>query len=268
MRVLYIDAYFFFNLLADYLICLSTGRLCSLKLRRRRYLAAALLGAFYALACLPPGPGFLSSLPAKLAAAAAMGALAFGAEARPLRCILAMLLVSCAFGGFLYAVSLALESPVLLSLPRLAAFFLFCYGILKLLSRFRRRWDGAKTASVRLNSFGREAEFSALVDSGNSLRSPETGEGVLIASPAALRPLFSEYSVLLEELEPVELIQAFARLPDYAGKLRLIPYRSLSGGGMLPVFRPQRLLINGVKTDNLLVGISREVRGNGYEAVL
>ncbi|MBR1456591.1 MAG: sigma-E processing peptidase SpoIIGA, partial [Oscillospiraceae bacterium] len=43
MEVIYIDALFFLNLLADYLLCLSTGRICGLYLRRARYLAAALL---------------------------------------------------------------------------------------------------------------------------------------------------------------------------------------------------------------------------------
>ena len=44
MQVIYVDSLFCLSLLTDYLLCLTAGRLCGLVLRRRRYLAAALLG--------------------------------------------------------------------------------------------------------------------------------------------------------------------------------------------------------------------------------
>lgn len=268
MRTLYLDAYFILNLLADYLICLSAARLCSVRLRRKRYLAAALLGAFFALLPILPGFGFLSSLWAAVAAEIAMGLIAFGGERQSLRCILAMLPVSAAFGGTLYALSLALGGAVRLSLPRLLAVFLLCYGLLKLLSRFRSRLDESKKAVVRLRFLGRETSFFALVDSGNSACCPSTGEAVLIASPKALRPLFAEYTVFLEELQPVDLLQALAEVPAFAGKLRLIPFRSLGGSGLLPVFRPERLWVNGKQADDLLVAVSPEAAGCGFEAIL
>ena len=59
-----------------------------------------------------------------------------------------------------------------------------------------------------------------------------------------------------------------AGIPAYSGKLRLLPFRSLGGAGLLPVFRPEDLWIDGKKTDDLLVAISGQVRGNGYEAIL
>ena len=90
----------------------------------------------------------------------------------------------------------------------------------------------------------------------------------MIASPSALRPLFAEYTVLLDELQPVDLLQAMAFIPSFAGRLRLIPFHSLGGSGMLPVFRPEKLWINGVETGNLLVAVSREAKGAGFEAIL
>ena len=44
MKYIYIDSLFFLSLFTDYLLCLITARICRLCLRRRRYLAAALLG--------------------------------------------------------------------------------------------------------------------------------------------------------------------------------------------------------------------------------
>ena len=46
MEVIYIDSLFFLNLGVDYLLCLAAARICGLYLRRRRYVLAALLGAF------------------------------------------------------------------------------------------------------------------------------------------------------------------------------------------------------------------------------
>ena len=85
MKILYLDVLFFLNFLTDYLLCLCSGRLCGLVLRRRRYLLAALFGAVYALIAAFPGGSFLTRPILKLAAGLLMAWIAFGGEARPLR---------------------------------------------------------------------------------------------------------------------------------------------------------------------------------------
>ena len=268
MKTLYLDLFFFLNLLADYLICLSAGRLCSLQLRRGRYCLSALFGAVYAVLSVLPGFAFLSAPFWRLCSALVMGMLAFFGEARPLRCILTMLAVAALFGGALYALLPAAGGHRLFSLRKLLAVFFFCYGLLKFFSHTRQRWDGQRKAQVKLVFHGREAAFSALVDSGNSLRCPDTGESALIVSPPALRPIFREHTLILEELSPIDLVEALSQLPEYAGRLRLIPFRSLGGSGLVPVFRPEQIWIDGKEAGDLLVAVSREARGNGFEAIL
>ena len=268
MKIIYLDALFFVNLLADYLLCLTAARLCSLPLRRRRYLLAALFGALYAAVSALPKLWFLASPPGVLGAGLAMGAIAFGGEARPLRGMLTLLAVTAAFGGALYALTLMAGGPLFLSPRVLVTAFLICYGLLKLLSRFRSRWDGDPKARVELTLAGQEAAFFALIDSGNTLHDPATGAAVLVASPRALRPVLREYTVLTEELSPVELVEALGQHAPLAGRVRLIPFRSLGGGGLLPVFRPDALRIDGRDAADILVGISQEARGDGFEAIL
>ncbi len=267
MKALYLDLFFFLNLLVDYLICLGAGRLCSLRLRRWRYLLSALFGAIYASLSVLPGFAFLSAPFWRLGSALVMGMLAFYGEASPLRCILTMLAVAALFGGTLYALTPAGEGR-LFSLRKLLSVFFLCYGLLKLFSHTRQRWDGQRKAQVRLVFQGREAAFPALVDSGNSLRCPDTGESVLIVSPSALRPIFLDHALILEELSPIDLVDALSQLPEYAGKLRLIPFHSLGGSGLVPVFRPEQLWVDGKEADDLLVAVSREARGNGFDAIL
>jgi stage II sporulation protein GA (sporulation sigma-E factor processing peptidase) len=268
MEILYLDLYFLVNLLADYLLCLAAARLCGLRLRRRRCLLAALFGAGYALICTLPGLGLLASPAGILGSGLLLGGIAFWGEARFLRCVLSLLLLAFALGGGLYALTLRSGGAPVLSLRLLLCSFFVFYGLLKLLSRFRSRWDGSDKARVRLILAGREASFPALIDSGNSLRDPATGAEVLIVSPRALQPLFPGAAALLEELSPVELLEAQGQLPALSGRLRLISYRSLSGGGLLPLFRPDALYVNGKPCDDLLVALSPEARGDGFEAIL
>ncbi len=268
MKTLYLDLFFFLNLLADYLICLSAGRLCSLSLRRVHYLTAAFFGALCAALSILPGFVFLNRPFWKLGAGLVMGGLAFWGESRPLRCILTMLAVAALFGGALYALLPVGGGPGLFSLRRLLAVFSLCYGLLKFFSHTRLRWDGQRKAQIKVVFHGREASFSALVDSGNSLRCPDTGQSALIVSPPALRPIFLDHTLILEELSPIDLVEALSQLPEYAGTLRLIPFRSLGGCGLIPVFRPEQIWIDGKEAGDLLVAVSREARGSGFEAIL
>ena len=273
MRVIYLDSLFLLNLLADYLLCLCAGRLCGLRLRRWRYLAAALLGAAYAAAVYLPGLGFLALPAGRLGAGVGMGLLAFGRERQPLRCTGVLLLVGAAFGGALWAVSLAGGGDgtvgfAPLSPGTLMASFGLCYALLSLLLRARRLLTERKRVTVRLRFLGREAVFPALIDTGNALSDPITGRHVMVACPHALRPLFRENSALFEQLPPVELLEALGTVPELSGRFRLLPCSHLGGESLLPVFRPESLLLDGSAAEDLLVAISPQAAGDGFEALL
>lgn len=270
MEVIYIDALFFLNLLVDYLLCLSTGRVCGLCLRRKRYLAAALLGALYAAAVYLPGLHFLSLPPLRLAAGLGMGLIAFGAERQPLRCAAVLLAVAAAFGGALWAISLAAGGSggfVPLSSRILLLAFALCYGALRLLFHFRARKEERRLVYVTVGFLGRETRFTALADTGNSLLDPLSGARVLVACPHALRPLLREHTDLFSSLPPVELLELSAQLPELSGRLRLLPYTALSGGGLLPVFHPDSLVIDGAAQNDTLIGISPLAAGEDFEGL-
>lgn len=265
MKILYADLYFFLNLLVDYLLCLATGRLLALPLRRLRYGAAALFGACYALFLLLPLPLFLAAPPLRLAAGLVMGLIAFGREAHPLPCALCLLAVTAAFGGGLYALSLMAGGPPRLDLRLFAALFLLFYGLLRLLSGFSSRHRGTPRAGIRLSHLGRELHFTALVDSGNAARDPITGLALLIVCPEVLAPLFP---AIPPQISPVELVERLSGDPAWHGKLRLAPFRSLGGSGVLPVFRPEGLWIDGARREDLLIALSPLARGDGFDAIL
>lgn len=260
MKVIYLDRLFLLNLLIDYLLCLVSARVCGLVLRRRRYLLAALLGALYAVGVMLPGLSALARPPGQLVSAALMAAIAFGREEKALRCTAVFLAVSAAFGGAVWAISLAGGRPAL-DLRVLALAFALCYAGTTLLFRGTARLPDRPRSEIRLRLNGRESRFMALVDTGNRLCDPVSGAEVMLASPHALAPLFPGADL---GADPVDLL----RQPALAGRFRLLPYRAVGARGMLPVFRPEALSVDGRERGGLLVAVAPEARGEGFEAIL
>ena len=270
MDVIYLDALFALNLLADYLLCLSAGRICGLYLRRKRYLLAAFLGALYAVAVVLPGCGFLAWPPLRLASGLGMGLTAFSAEQRPFRCAGVLLAVSAAYGGAIWALALAagVSGPVPLSGRVLLLAFALCYAGVRLLFRLRAKRAEAGRAEIRLSFRGRESRFTALVDTGNSLCDPVSGSPVLVVCPHVMDRVVPGSGDLFAHLTAVELVELSNSQPELCGCLRLLPYSTLDGRGLLPAFRPDSLSVNGRSRPDLLVAVSPRASGEDFEALL
>ena len=274
MQVIYVDSLFFLNLCIDYLLCLVSARVCGLCLKRLRYFFAALIGACYAVAVFLPGMGFLSRPLCKLAAALLMGLAAFGGEAKMLRCCAVFLSVYAAFGGAVWAISLAggeffsygVYLPV--SLRTLVLSFALCYGGISLLFRRRAKLMEKRRVQVSLVFLGRESRFMALLDTGNSLSDPVSGKAVMVAGLHALRPVLGSAAELFSAADPVTALEQLSRLPEFAGRFRLIPYVAVGVSGLLPVFCPERLTVDGKEERELLVAVSPSAEGDGFEAII
>lgn len=265
MEVIYIDSLFFLNLAIDYILLLTAAQVCGVRLKRLRYFAAALVGAAYAVLIYLPGLGFLRSAPMVLIAAGLMSLIAFGGERRMFRCFVIFIAVAAAFGGFIWALSLAGLHPAF-DVRTLILSFALCYALLRLVFSGKLKLADTPRAEVELTTNGRSVKFFALVDTGNSLTDPISGGAVIIVCPHAVLPLFRGYEPLLE-LDAVEFISAASALPEFKGRLRLIPYSSVGGCGMLAAFRPERLTVDG-KEREALAAISPNARGDGYEGII
>ena len=269
MEVIYADSVFFIDLVIDYLLCLVSGRICGVCLRRLRYLAAAILGAAYSVAVLLPGCGFLSGPLMKLACCLLMGLIAYGGEAQPLRCTAVFFAVSALFGGALWAVCLASGTEIVSLDPKvLLLSFAVCYAGVDLLFRRRAKAGDVKRVEVVISFLGREARFMALPDTGNALSDPISGCRVMVVSPHALAPVFKGNEGIFRCSDPVTVMEAAGTIPELRGRLRLIPYSAVGTGGMLPVFRPDRITIDGKEEKELLAAVSPSAVGDGYEAVV
>lgn len=274
METIYVDSLFCLNLLTDYLLCLVSARACGLYLRRMRYFTAALIGAAYSVCVFLPGMTFLMSPCGKLACLLMMGLAAFGSEQHPFRCTMVFLAVSAGFAGIIWGVSMAagLSSPAGIYVP--VSFkvsllsFAACYAAASLF--FSRRGSTARRClvSVQLEHMGKSTGFNALYDTGNSLTDPISGKRVMVVSARVLVPVFGKGSLLLSGEDAVSIVQSSAKDPLLAGKLRLIPYSALGGGGLLPAFQADRVLTDGKAADNILIAVSPRLSGEDFDAVI
>lgn len=265
METLYIDSLFILNLVINYLLLLISGRVCGLVLRRGRYFFAAVLGAGYAVGMYLPGLEFLALPGMKLCLWLIMALMAYAREENMLRCGVVFAAVSAAFGGFLWAIELAGGRPAFDMRTMLLSFAL-CYGLLRLIFGGKARLAEQKRVKLRLELSGRSTEFMALVDTGNQLRDPISGRAVLVASPAALSPLFPGFEALLE-MEAVELMEKSEGLDELRGKFRLLPFSSLGGRGLVCAFRPDRA-VSGERELEIMAAISKEAAGDGFQAII
>lgn len=265
MKVVYIDSLFVTNLAIDYLLLLASAQVCGVRLKRARYLAAAVLGSVYAVCVYLPRASFLLVPCVKLCAGLIMALVAFGGEARRIRCALVFFSVSAAFGGFIWAIELAGGHPAFDTRTLIVSFAL-CYALLSAVFRGRAQLADRPRVAVELVLNGRTSHFNALVDTGNTLKDPITGAPVMVICPHAAAPLFSDDTALLQ-LDAVSFAERAAELTELRGRVRLIPYTVVGGGGVLAAFRPDSVIIDGSPRD-ILTALSANAQGDGYEGIV
>ena len=201
----------------------------------------------------------------------------FGSARSLLRPYLAFLIVSAAFGGAVIAVSLLSGGTIRdayfvgTSFKTLVLTFGAAYFILTLaFSRITKRRE-RRLLPVSLTLCGKTASFTALRDTGNELFDPISGLPVMIAgedTAAALLP--ADCIAALSEGAP-ELITSLLPHPRLSPRFRLVPYSAIGTDyGLLPVFRPDSLMIGGKKRNDLLVGLTPKKLSpdNEYSAIV
>ena len=264
----YIDVLFCTNFIFDYLLLWLTGLLTSCSARLWRMLLAAATGALYSVfVFFFPGLPLGSAIP-KLLAGAAMCVLCFrpGKWQTFLRSLCIFYAVSFLYGGIIYAFLSATgiasrfgviwQNGVLyLNLP-LVPLFCLSLGCYLLLSLALRSGSYLQNLRRKIVSFsvcyqGKTVSLRGLYDSGNLLQNPADGKSVIIAEWEAVAPLFPGKS--------------------YGDVTRLIPYETLSGKGLLPIFLPHSILVGKeAETENFYIGLveKRLDRDKRWNAIL
>lgn len=273
--VVYVDIAFLLNCLTDGAALYATGRLSGLPVRKRRLLAASLLGGTYGALCVLPGWGGLAAFPFQAVSASGLVWLAFGKRGAFLRQLLLFFILSCALGGALVAGGRLLEAGEGLEvLSRLdwRVFFLaggICFAVLSVVFRGGARHAVAgQLCRCTLERRSRHAAFTALLDTGHTLTDGFTGRPVLTAHWEALEPLWTaEERAVLSRLERDGGPACLERL---GGGFRLLPYQAVGiSGGLLLCVQAERAVIDGKEIGPVTVALSPAAvsDGGGYAAL-
>lgn len=276
MKVIYADEVFLLNLLVDYLLLLVTARLAGCAVKRRRIWAAAAAGGLYAVAAAVGGR-FLSSLAVKLLMGGLMAAAVFGVSARLARLALLFFSLSAAFAGAVMAGAMirgegvgsayvGAVSPVSL----LAAFAAFYALFTAAFSSLARRKLRGGTAPLALTWGGRTVTVTALLDTGNALRTPSGGLPVTVCALEAVEPLLPREAaaILRREADVSQALLALSRA-GISGFFP-VPYAAVGNpGGILAAFRPDGARLGGRALDcAVAIDPAGAGQGQGYTAIV
>ena len=274
-REVYIDLYFLVNTGMDFLCLLITSALLHRKPRRWRLLLGAAVGGVYACLILLLGAAGLTGMLLDLGAALVICALAFWERRMPLARLLraaAVQIVTSAFLGGVMTLLFSFLNRLELPLEKLEGDgpSVWVFAALALVSgvftlrggRLLGRANKKSGVTVEATLFGVSVTLRGMVDSGNLLRDPVSGRGVMVVDRRAL-----------EGLLPSEALgEDFPTDHRIASRLRVIPVRTASGEGMLRAILPDRLTVGeGTEretVDYLVAVAPLGDRADGFEALL
>ena len=248
--VVYIDVLFCVNLIVDYVMLLSVKKLLSLQVRRKRLMLGAVIGGVGSFAALlPPMPAPVSMLISLGVCILMMSAALMPVSLRRLALASGVLFaVSFLYCGIMTAV-LTLLSPSSMTVRNsvvyigihpllLIALTMICYGILHIFYAFRG--NSASISShcrVKVRMGGRTITANGLIDTGNTLHEPFSGDCVVVMKQECCEEMKEMSDVLkTPSFEQDDLIRGIG--------VRMIPYSSVGGSGLLAAVRPSEMVIS------------------------
>jgi len=282
VKTVYVDLLFFVNFSVDFLLLYAAAVFSGLPYRRGRLLLGAALGGLYAVVAYFPAAGLLTTLPLKFSSGLCVAAVAYGVKpAKSFRAkAAAFMLMSLLFAGAVLLLSSTLLSGysyrngAYYADTPLITLFAACVASMAIIRFFfggkGLRASSKRTVDVCLMSAGKETKFTALVDTGNILRDPVSGSGIVITELEALCGVLSADCILYLArggLDDPMGAMAFLRDP----KFRLVPYRTVGArSGLLLAFRPEKILIDGRERKDALIAISPTeiTKGSGCRALV
>lgn len=258
---IYADVFFAVNLFTDYLLLLTLKRLLNLKTRGIKMFAASLLGGVTSLLVFLPIEGFLNLL-LFLTISVIISGIAFTFRSIKTLAVSAFgfNLLSIMLSGLttLFINTFSIKAAVIkgkvyydisfTAFPVLVAVFYLLFTLSEKIKGTNK--EEALLHLLTLNYKGKETSFKVLLDTGNGLKEPFSGDKVIIAEKRSLE------KILPENIPKLNF-------------LRLIPYKSVKGEGILYAFKPDKILIDGKESEkSYYVAISETEFTGGYKGIL
>lgn len=229
-------------IVVDILLLSVSGQMLGLRPGWIRILLGALAGSVIAVSGLIPALGFCSHILWRICGLVISVLLTFGFHGPIIQAILLFLLLHLSLGNLTGS-----GNEMTSSLLGAAGIALVCTLVKK----------RGQLVDVSLTYRGKTLHFTALRDTGNELRDPVTGEGVLVVSETIARTLTGLPGEAL-----ADPVQSIALLPG----LRLIPYKTVGNAGFLLAMRIADARI-GDRKGSVIVAFSPHNLGRNYQGL-
>lgn len=246
----YLDILWILNFLVDLLLLVATNRLSGYATAIGRSSLAAALGGIYGSVCVLPGWTFLASTPWRLITLGLMGSIAFGLNKSSFRRGVLFILLSMALGGLALGLGKGGFFSVLFGAATICLMCIFAL----------RGRLGSRFLPVEIRSDQQCHRFTAMIDTGNTLTDPITGQQVLVVSSGIGHQLLGHEEVNFSD--PVSVVEHFRGV-------QLIPYHAVGAdGGLLAAKRFPNVSIGKWNGSCLVAFAPGELgRGESYEAL-
>ncbi len=289
MPEIYLDVLIFENLVMNYLILYITSRFFKRNTKPWKLLMGSGIGTAYAVAVLWIPQHNAAAIAGKLILSAVMIAATF--YPKTVRAFLKLTVcfytVTFLFAGAAFAVILATSSeaafaggafylhwnsPVNYLLITAGSGYIIVNSFVRYIKDRRMLEKCAVSLYVEFNGEG--VWIPALVDTGNELKDPFTGEPVVIVElsavqsllPERLRQYFQDHSAA--DLDAVETV---LEETEWVRRFRLIPYSSLGcESGVLPGFRADlvKILQGGIPEQETAEAAAQNLRTGRENAII
>ena len=274
MASVYIDVLFAINFIINILLIEASGIITATYSPWYRVLLASLLGAGYAVCIFFPDLGFLYTAVMKVAFSALIVFCAF--KIKKLKHFFALFgafyAVSFVFGGCVVAlVSLTSfgrktgavysNGIIYFDLPWQVLFIstLVAYALIVAMGRIRKKKIATESVKrdIEIHINGTVVEVTAIIDTGNTLFDPISGDPVIVCEYERIKNVFPEGKAGPDMVE---------RLAEYGIRARLVPYSSVgSQNGVMTAFRPDMVKIGGREAKKCVIGICETPLSAGGE---
>lgn len=266
-QTIYIDVLMSVNLFVNYFILLGSSKFLGIEVKRVRLVLASVMGAIFSLYILLPTVNRFLSFIIEVLMASLMILVAFGFKdkIRFIKASVCFFSMNFSFAGLMFLLwkifsppGLMLNngivyfniSPILLIISTVVSYIII--RLFNIITGKSKRRD--EIYNIKIYKSERSCSILAKLDTGNSLIEPFSGLPVIVVEYDAIKSILSddEAEILVSKCELVgasvkgRVSEGIEAETSVRLKLRFIPFNTVSGKGMLPSFKADKIEVKAV----------------------
>lgn len=265
--IVYADIFILVNIYTDYFLLLAVEKFLRLQTKKYRIFLGAVVGGLSGLlSLLPLGQvmqWIILTVTGFAICAAAFYNKSFSSVIKPAACFLTF---SALFSGIIaLLINLVhIKAAVIngkvyfnISLVMLLVFTTAAY----IISLFLEKLKGTRTPDklfchIDIENLGKSCSLLAKLDTGNDLREPFSSLPVMVISCEACADIIPES------------VKSYIEGKEPDGPLRLIPFSSVGGTGLLPCFKAQKVTVKDKTVACYIAVFKGSLSSSSYSAII